>query len=121
GLAGQQPPQAAAEAPTRALGGTTEATRRLAPSKPPAAPARQAGPGPAPRPRQAPARARPRRSLAGRLGSAIGMILLIALLAAVIAAIVLLTTDAGQNTDLIKDTVGEQVDVLRDLVRENTQ
>jgi serine/threonine-protein kinase len=121
GLAGQQPPQAAAEAPTRALGGTTEATRRLAPSKPPAAPAGPAAPRPAPRPRQAPARARPRRSLAGRLGSAIGMILLIALLAAVIAAIVLLTTDAGQNTDLIRDNVSDQLQVLEDLINSNSQ
>jgi serine/threonine-protein kinase len=121
GLAGQQPPQAAAEAPTRALGGTTEATRRLAPSKPPAAPAGPAAPRPAPRPRQAPARARPRRSLAGRLGSAIGMILLIALLAAVIAAIVLLTTDAGQNTDLIRDNVSDQLQVLEDLINSTSQ
>ena len=98
GLAGQEPPEADAEAPTRALaGGTTEATRRLAPSEPPAAPParplRPAAPpgGPAP----APAEARPSRSLASRLGSAIGILLVIALLAAVIAAIVLLTTEAG--------------------------
>jgi serine/threonine-protein kinase len=124
GLAGQQPPVAAADAPTRALaGGATEPTRRLAPSKPPAAPARRA-PAPrraAPRPRQAPAQARPRRSLGSRIGSAIGVILVIALLAAVIAAVVLLTTDAGQNTDLIKDTVREQLDVLEDLISSNTQ
>ncbi len=43
------------------------------------------------------------------------MILVIALLAAVIAAVVLLTTDAGQNTDLIKDTVREQLQVARGL------
>ena len=49
------------------------------------------------------------------------MILVIALLAAVIAAVVLLTTDAGQNTDLIKDTVREQLQVLEDLISSNTQ
>ena len=60
GLAGQQPPVAAADAPTRALaGGATEATRRLAPSKPPAAPARR-GARAAPR-RSAPAAKRPPR------------------------------------------------------------
>jgi serine/threonine-protein kinase len=119
GLAGQQPPVAAAEAPTRALGGATEATRRLAPSKPPAA-----APAPrraAPRPRQASAQARPRRSLGSRIGSAIGVILVIALLAAVIAAVVLLTTDAGQNTDLIRDTVREQLQAIEDILRSNTQ
>jgi serine/threonine-protein kinase len=119
GLAGQQPPVAAADAPTRALGGATEATRRLAPSKPPAA-----APAPrraAPRPRQAPAQARPRRSLGSRIGSAIGVILVIALLAAVIAAVVLLTTDAGQNTDLIRDTVREQLQAIEDILRSNTQ
>jgi serine/threonine-protein kinase len=123
GLAGQQPPVAAAEAPTRALGGATGATRRLAPSKPPAAPARPA-PAPrraAPRARQAPAQARPRRSLGSRIGSAIGVILVIALLAAVIAAVVLLTTDAGQNTDLIKDTFQDQVQTLEDFINANTQ
>ena len=119
GLAGQQPPVAAADAPTRALGGATEATRRLAPSKPPAA-----APAPrraAARPRQAPAQARPRRSLGSRIGSAIGVILVIALLAAVIAAVVLLTTDAGQNTDLIRDTVREQLQAIEDILRSNTQ
>ncbi len=124
GLAGQEPPEAAAEAPTRALaGGMTEATRRLPPSEPPAAPAR---PAPAPRraaarPRPAPAQAAPRRSFGSRLGSAIGILLVIALLAAVIAAIVLLTTDAGQNTDLVKDTIPDQIQTLEDIINSNTQ
>ena len=118
GLAGQEPPEVEAEAPTRALaGGTTEATRRLPPSEPPAAPAR---PAPA-RPRPAPAQARPRRSLASRLGSAIGLLLVIALLAAVIAAIVLLATDAGQNTDLVKDNVPDQLQALDEFIDSHTQ
>jgi hypothetical protein len=40
----------------------------------------------------------------------------IALLAGVVAAIVLLTTNAGQNTDLIKDTVPDTVKAIRDFV-----
>ena len=124
GLAGQQPPEAAAEAPTRALaGGRTEATRRLPPSEPPAAPARPAPAPPraAPRPRQAPAQARPRRSLGSRLGSAIGILLVIALLAAVIAAVVLLTTEAGQSTDLVKDNLSDQIQTIEDFINSNTQ
>jgi serine/threonine-protein kinase len=120
GLAGQQPRAAAAEAPTRALSGDrTEATRRLAPTKP--RPARARPVPAAPRPGPAPAPARPRRSLASRLGSAIGVVLVIALLAAVIAAVVLLTTDAGQNTDLVKDTVRDQVQTLKDFINSNVQ
>ena len=124
GLAGQEPPGADAEAPTRSLGGgTTEATRRLAPSEPVSPVARQA-PAPrraAPRPRPAPAQARPRRSLGSRLGSAIGILLVIALLAAVIAAVVLLTTDAGQNTDLVKQTLPDQIQSLKDFIDSHTQ
>jgi eukaryotic-like serine/threonine-protein kinase len=124
GLAGQEPPEVEAEAPTRALaGGTTEATRRLPPSEPPAAPARPAPapPRPAPRARPAPAQATPRRSLGSRLGSAIGFLLVIALLAAVIAAIVLLATDAGQNTDLVKDNIPDQLQTLEDFIDSHTQ
>ena len=104
GLAGQEPPEVDAEAPTRALaGGTTEATRRLRAQRA-GGRARPPGPRAPARRRAAPSGARrrpaPRRSLGSRLGSAIGILLVIALLAAVIAAIVLLTTDAGQNTDL---------------------
>ncbi len=127
GLAGQEPPGVDAEAPTRALAGdTTGATRRLAPSEPPAPLRRPAAPPPAPRPRQGglPAKARPRRSLASRLGSAIGIMLVIGLLAAVIAGVVLLTTDAGQNSsagELIKDTVTDQVQTLEDFIDSHTQ
>jgi serine/threonine protein kinase len=123
GLAGQEPPEVDAEAPTRALaGGTTEATRRLAPSKPsPVARQAPAPRRPAPRPRPVPAQARPHRSLGSRLGSAIGILLVIALLAAVIAAIVLLTTNAGQNTDLIKETIPDQIQSLKDAINSNTE
>jgi serine/threonine protein kinase len=121
GLTGQQPPQPAAEAPTRALsGGTTEATRRLAPSRARAAPA-PAPPRRAPRPRPAPVEPRAGRSFASRLSSAIGIALVIALLAAVIAAVVLLTTNAGQNTDLVRDTLRDQVQTARDFINSHIQ
>jgi len=113
-----------AEPPTRALaGGTTEATRRLAPSEPVGPGARQAPAPPRPRarPRPVPAQTRPRRSAASRLGSAIGILLVIALLAAVIAAVVLLTTDAGQNTDLVKDTIPDQIESIKDAVNSHIQ
>jgi serine/threonine-protein kinase len=123
GSSGHEPPEVDAEAPTRALaGGTTEATRRLAPREPvgPVRPA-PAPRRPASRPRPAPAAARPRRSLASRLGSVIGILLVIALLAAVIAAIVLLTTEAGQSTDLVKDNVPDQIRSLEDFIDSHTQ
>jgi serine/threonine-protein kinase len=120
GLTGHEPPGVDAEAPTRALaGGTTEATRRLPPSEPvrPAPAPRR----PAPRPRPAPAAPKPRRSLGSRVGSAIGILLVIALLAAVIAAIVLLTTEAGQATDLVKEDLRDQIQTLDDFIDSHTQ
>jgi serine/threonine-protein kinase len=125
GLSGQEPPGADADAPTRALAGdSTGATRRLSQAAPPRRPAAPSRPAPGPRPAAAPARTRPRRSLASRLGSAIGILLVIALLAAVIAGVVLLTTDAGQNTqsgELIKDTVNDQIQTLEDFLDSHTQ
>jgi serine/threonine-protein kinase len=127
GLAGQEPPGVDADAPTRALAGdTTGATRRLPPSEPTAPIRRPAAPParPRPRPAAAPAPARARRSLASRLGSAIGVMLVIALLAAVIAGVVLLTTNAGQNSsggELIKDTVNDQIQTLEDFINSHTQ
>jgi serine/threonine-protein kinase len=125
GLSGQEPPGADADAPTRALAGdSTDATRRLSPA---ASPRRaSAPPRPARRARAAPApaRTRSRRSLAGRLGSAVGILLVIAILAAVIAGVVLLTTDAGQNTEsgeLIKDTVSDQIQTIEDFLDSHTQ
>jgi serine/threonine-protein kinase len=124
GLAGQEPPAAGDEALTRALPDTTEATRRLPASRPatpvpaPAPPARR----PPPQPRPAPAR--PRRSLLGRLGSALGILLVIVLLAAVIAGVVLLTTNAGQNSaggELVKDTIDQQVQELQDFINSHSQ
>jgi hypothetical protein len=35
--------------------------------------------------------------------------------------VVLLVTDTGQDTDLIKDTVSEQLQTLEDIINSNTQ
>jgi hypothetical protein len=125
GVAGREPPGVDADAPTQSLaGGTTAATRHLPAPEPTTPVARQApAPRAAPRPRPAaqPAAGRPRRSLASRLGSAIGILLVIALLAAVVAGVVLLTTNAGKNTDLIKKTIPDQVHSLEDFIRSHTQ
>jgi serine/threonine-protein kinase len=125
GLSGQEPPGADADAPTRALAGdSTDATRRLSPAAPPRRAPAPPRPARRARPAAAPARTRPRRSIAGRLGSAVGILLVIAILAAVIAGVVLLTTDAGQNTqsgELIKDTVSDQVQAIEDFLDSHTQ
>jgi len=54
----------------------------------------------------------------------IGILLVIAILAAVIAAIVLLTTNAGQNTGPgidIKNTINDQVHAIQDFINSHTQ
>jgi hypothetical protein len=53
--------------------------------------------------------------------SAIGVLLVIAILAAVVAGVVLLTTNAGQNTDLVKDTIPDQIDKLKDVINSVTK
>jgi hypothetical protein len=49
------------------------------------------------------------------------VLLVIAVLAAVVAAIVLLTTNAGQNTHLIKETVPDTVKSIKDFINSHTQ
>jgi eukaryotic-like serine/threonine-protein kinase len=129
GIAGQQPPIPAADAPTRAIGReATEATRRL-PSTEPTTPVTRQPPAPppvAPRPRPAvpPAERRPRRSVFSRLGGVVGILLVIAILAAVIAGVVLLTTNAGQNTPTgieIKHSIQDQINSIRDFINSHTQ
>ena len=83
-------------------------------------------PRPAPRPRAAPAppQPRPRRSIFSRLPGILGILLVIAILAAVIAGVVLLTTNAGQNTPTgieIKHSIQDQVNSIRDFVNSHTQ
>jgi eukaryotic-like serine/threonine-protein kinase len=121
GLAGREVPPTG-EAPTRALAGATEATRRIAtePAPPTPRPARR----PPARPRPSPARPTPgRRSFASRLARAIGILALILILAAVIAGAALLITQAGQDTDVgefLRDDVPNQIRELRDLIQRNT-
>ena len=126
GLAGREPPDPG-EAPTDALGVglRTDETRRMAadPSTPvapvPAAPRR-----PAPRPVITPAQAKPRRSGASRFFRGVLVVALIAILAAIIASVVLLVTDAGQNTDLgdlIQENLQDQIQAVEDFIRDNTQ
>ena len=128
GIAGREPPDPADD-DTLALGATapTEATRRLStPEAPtpvtPQPPAPRRAARPAPRPVITPAASKPRRSALGRLARGLGLLALIGVLAAVIAAVVLLITDAGQQTDLgqlIKDNLQEQVQALEDFLSDN--
>jgi serine/threonine-protein kinase len=132
GLAGEDPTTIDGEAPTRALAGEapTGRTRRMprdeprTPSAPIPVPPRPRRQAPAPAPASARRRPPPkRRSAWGTVMRTLGALLLIAVLAAIIVAIVLLVTDAGQNTDigeLLRDTVDDQVQSLEDFIRENT-
>ena len=131
GIAGREPPVASDETPTRALhrrrrGDGRHAGDGLARHRhadlartrlPPAAPG-----APRRRPRR-PSRHRSRRaapaSCARSACSSWSPIL-----AAVIAVVVLVLTDAGQNTDLgdfISDEINDQIDKLQELVGDNTQ
>jgi len=132
GLTGGEPPLADSDAATRAMTGTpTESTRRLPVTEPGTAPTRRAPappPRPAPRPRPAApppaAAAAPRRSAASRIRGLIGLLLVILILAAIIATIVLVTTNAGQNTgpgELIKNEINDQIQSVEDWIRDHTQ
>jgi len=122
GGAGEEPPppDGAVTNATRMMSGeATDATRHLpaepvTPATRPAAPRRAA-----PRPR--PAARQPRRSAAKRIRNAIGILLVIAILAAVVAGIVLLTTNAGQNTDLVKHDIPDQIQSIKDFINSHTQ
>jgi serine/threonine-protein kinase len=108
GYAGEDPTHLSDEAPTRALTAgepVTDRTRRMPPTMD--EPVTPAAPQPVPR------RAR-----------LLGALLLIGILAAIVVAVVLLVTDAGQQTDigeLLRDSVDEQIQSLEDFIRDNTQ
>jgi serine/threonine-protein kinase len=124
GGAGDQPPPpdgAITDATRMIPGETTSATRHLPAEPPPAPHPAPARPAPQRRPAAQPATRRPRRSLASRVRGAIGILLVIAILAAVVAGVVLLTTNAGQNTDLVKDTIPEQIDRLKEIINSVSQ
>ena len=133
GLAGEDP-TSLTDAPTRVLAGdpVTDRTRRIPPEE--ADPPTPAAPAPVPRPRPrrpAPAAGPPprrppprRKSAFGTFMRALGALILIAVLAAIIVAVVLLVTNAGQQTDLgelLKDNVNEQLSELEKFIQDNTQ
>jgi serine/threonine-protein kinase len=111
---------------TRAL--ATDATTAMPPEPPtPVAEQRPVAPPPprrpAPRPVITPAPRRKSRGGFGRFMRFLGVLLLIAILAGAIAAVVLLVTDAGQNTDvgqLVRDELDDQIQSLEDFIRDNT-
>ncbi len=126
GLAGIAP---AAEATTRLIDPRSTAATRVAPREPrtPTSPARAARPrrtSPPPRrPAIAPA-ARPprRRSRFSSFMRAVFAILMIAIVAGLIAAVILLATDAGQNTDLgqyIGDNFDQSIDDFKQFIQDN--
>ncbi len=126
GLAGIAP---AAEATTRLIDPRSTAATRVAPREPrtPTSPARAARPrrtSPPPRrPATTPA-ARPprRRSRFSSFLRAVLAILMIAIVAGLIAAVILLATDAGQNTDLgqyIGDQFDQSVDGFKQFIQDN--
>ena len=128
GISGDEPPEAEGTAATRALaiGDPTGATRAMADSPEiatPVAPVPVYVPPPSSRQRPVVTQAepRPKRSASSRLMRGIGVLLLIAVLAAAIAGVVLVITDAGQETDLgqlISEELDQQIDNLRDVIRD---
>ena len=117
GLAGQAPPPGTTATSVLAAGAATTATGRTETPPPPRPPRRP------PRPVITPAEQRPQRSAAARIGRAFGAILLMAIVAAIVAGLILLVTDAGQQTDLgqvIESSVNDQIQRLEDIIRENS-
>ena len=130
GLAGREPPASSDEAPTRALaaGGARTAATRAMDSPDIATPVSPQRSYPAPvrrTPAPAPVAVRSERPAGGsRFLRAMGVLFLIGVLAAIIAAVVLFVTDAGQGTDIgnaISGEIDEQIEKLKDLVRENLE
>ena len=130
GLSGIAPADDAATNVIRA--GSTTAATRVASREPltPTSPARATRPRRSPPPprRAAPAPAAQRRTPQGRsafssLMRGLGAVLLIALIAGLIAAVILLATDAGQNTDTgkaIEGTVNEMIDGIKQVISDNS-
>jgi serine/threonine-protein kinase len=128
GLSGREPPEPVDSMPTRAMAAgaaATAATRAMTDSPDIATPvAPEPVYVPPPRAREAVAEAPAKRSAGSRLMRGLGVLLLIGVLAAVIAAVVLLVTDAGQDTDLgriISDEIDQQIDNLKEAIRDNLQ
>ncbi len=130
GISGDEPPLPSDTAPTRAMAAgaalPTEATRAMADSPDIATPVapEPAYVPPPPRARSAPARDERAQKSGGGFLKFLGVLLLIGVLAAVIAGVVLLVTDAGQDTDLgrlISDELSAQIDSLEEFIRSNLE
>ena len=123
GIAGLEPSDVETDA-TVALGPTTSATRALPRTSQdtPVVPAPPAHGQPAPqRPviQQAPKRKRS----AGGFVRGIFIVLLLALVAGIVAGIVILSTSAGQSTDigdLLQDEIDTQIENLEQYIQDNT-
>ena len=126
GLEGIAP---ASEATTRLVDQRSTAATRVAPREPrtPTSPARAARPrrtSPPPRrPASAPAKPPRRRSRFASFMRAVFAVILVAIVAGLIAAVILLATDAGQNTDLgryLSDNFDQSVDAFKQFIQDNT-
>jgi len=126
GLAGIAP---ASEATTRIVDQRSTAATRVVPREPrtPTSPARAARPrrtSPPPRRPVAPAARPPRkRSRFSSFMRAVLAILMIAIVAGLIAAVILLATDAGQNSDVgkfIGDNVENSIDQFKQFLIDQT-
>ncbi|MFN8114027.1 MAG: protein kinase [Solirubrobacterales bacterium] len=125
GLAGIAP---AAEATTRLVDQRSTAATRVAPREPrtPTSPARAARPrrtSPPPRRPVAPAKAPRKRSRFSSFMRAVFAIVIVAIIAGLIAAVILLATDAGQNTELgryLSDNVQQSIDSFKQFIQDNT-
>jgi serine/threonine-protein kinase len=118
----------ASEAPTRAIGSSTAATRVVPQEEPrtpvaPAAARRRPEPVRPARPQAQRAPAKKGRSAFTRLMRAIGGLLLIAIVAAIVAATILLLTDAGSSTDagqFISNNIDTLIENIQDYVKQNS-
>jgi len=126
GLSGIPP---ADDAPTNVVGTRSEtAATRVAPREPktPTAPVRPARPrrSPPPQRRQAaPSERRGGRSSASTFFKGLGAVLLVAAIAGLIAAVILLATDAGQETDIgqfIGDSVNDSIEKIQQFITDNS-
>jgi len=128
GLSGIPP---ADDAPTNVVGTRSEtAATRVAPREPktPTAPVRPARPRRSPPPPRRTAAAPDRRARSTSSGvstflKGLGAVLLVAAIAGLIAAVILLATDAGQDTDIgqfIGDNVNETIDKIQQFVTDNS-
>ncbi len=123
GLSGIAPTDDAA---TNVLGTRPEtAATRVVAREPrtPSAPARAARPRRTPPPSRRPAAAPRGRSRLSAFLRALGAVLLVAVIAGLIAAVILLATDAGQDTDIgrfIGDNVNDSIDKIQQFITDNS-